>query len=90
MAGELRWAEEHAEWGNGVLNACQNLRFLEEGVIGSKVEGARWARSRVEDPSLVDAALEHRGVRDAREVERGAARRFLRHARERLLNAALI
>ncbi len=40
-----------------VLNACRDLRFLEESVICSKVAGGEWALSRVDDPWLIDAAL---------------------------------
>jgi hypothetical protein len=44
----------------------------------------------VDDPSLVDAALERGGVRSAREVDEHAAARFLHDARGRLVNATLL
>ncbi|AGB26688.1 glycosyl transferase (plasmid) [Mycobacterium sp. JS623] len=47
-----------------VLNACRDWRYIEETVICSKVAGGQWARSRLADPWLVDAALcwQTRGV----------------------------
>ena len=60
FAGELRWAEEHASPSYQVLNACRALRFLEEGVLCSKLDGAEWARARGLQPALVDAAARHR------------------------------
>jgi hypothetical protein len=60
FAGELRWAEEHASPSYQVLNACRALRFLEEGVLSSKLEGAEWARRRGLRPALVDAAVRYR------------------------------
>lgn len=43
-----------------VLNACRTLHFIECGTMCGKLEGAAWARPRVADPSLIDAALEWR------------------------------
>jgi hypothetical protein len=40
-----------------VLNACRDLRFIEEGVICSKVGGALWALGQGYDPWLIEAAL---------------------------------
>ena len=40
-----------------VLNACRDLRFIEEGVICSKVAGALWALGQGYDPWLIEAAL---------------------------------
>jgi hypothetical protein len=40
-----------------VLNACRDWRFAEEHLICSKVAGGEWACERLEDPSIVDAAL---------------------------------
>jgi hypothetical protein len=50
----MRWLAPHYR----VLNACRDWRFAEDGVICSKVAGGRWARERLDDPWLVDAALE--------------------------------
>jgi hypothetical protein len=40
-----------------VLNACRAWRFAEEDVLGSKLEGASWARARWTDPGLIDCAV---------------------------------
>ena len=56
-AGELGWAAGRATFAYRVLTACRAWRFLEDGVLGSKVDGGRWARDRVADPALVDLAL---------------------------------
>jgi hypothetical protein len=56
-ASELRWAVRNGSFADRVLNACRAWRLLEDGVLCSKVDGGRWARRRLVDPSLVDAAL---------------------------------
>jgi hypothetical protein len=40
-----------------VLNACRAWRFAEEDVLGSKLEGAAWARDRWPDIDVIDAAV---------------------------------
>jgi predicted nucleotidyltransferase len=40
-----------------ILNACRDLRFVEEGVICSKVAGGQWALERGHDRWLLEAAL---------------------------------
>jgi glycosyltransferase involved in cell wall biosynthesis len=40
-----------------VLNACRDLRFIEEGVICSKIAGGLWALDRGYDRWLLEAAL---------------------------------
>lgn len=40
-----------------VLNACRAWRFAEEDVLGSKLEGAIWARARWPDTGVIDAAV---------------------------------
>lgn len=40
-----------------VLNACRAWRFAEEDVLGSKLEGAAWARLRWSEPGVIDAAV---------------------------------
>ena len=57
---ELQWAIAHGSPSYQVLNAARAWRFLEEGVICSKTEGGRWARTRVSDPSPIEIALKHR------------------------------
>ena len=40
-----------------VLNACRAWRFAEQEVLGSKLEGAAWARDRWTDTGVIDAAV---------------------------------
>ncbi len=48
-----------------VLNACRAWRFAAEDVLGSKVEGAAWARARWPGTVLIDAAVALRRGEDA-------------------------
>ena len=49
-----------------VLNACGAWRFADEDVLGSKLEGAAWARSRWPDTDVIDAAVALRRGEHAR------------------------
>ena len=40
-----------------VLNACRAWRFIELDVLGSKLEGAEWARERWPDKDVIDAVI---------------------------------
>ena len=42
---------------HSVLNACRAWRFAADDVLGSKLEGAVWARSSWPDTGLIDAAV---------------------------------
>lgn len=48
-----------------VLNACRAWRFAEEDVLGSKLEGAAWARARWPDTDVIDGAVALRHGRRA-------------------------
>jgi len=50
-AAELRWAVRHGSFAYRVLTACRAWRYLEDDVLGAKVESGRWARVRLSDPS---------------------------------------
>jgi Domain of unknown function (DUF4111)/Nucleotidyltransferase domain len=89
FASELRWAEDHASPSYQVLNACRALRFLEEGILCSKLEGAEWARSRGLHAALVDAAIGHRRGVTAAQLNAERATELLREVRRRLVAAAL-
>jgi Domain of unknown function (DUF4111)/Nucleotidyltransferase domain len=55
---ELRWAVGHgASFAYRVLTACRAWRLLDEDVLDSKVGAGTWARPRLSDPGVVDAAL---------------------------------
>ena len=70
-----------------VLNAARAWRFAEEDVLGSKLEGASWARERWRDPSMIDAAVELRRGRPAVLDERGVDE-LLDHVEHTLAAAA--
>ena len=83
LLDDLRWAREEgaaiwdghpmpelASMAYRVLNAARTWRYVETGELGSKVEGAAWAREQGEDAqemALIDAALvyQHGGEPDA-------------------------
>ena len=48
-----------------VLNACRAWMFGDEGALGSKLEGAAWARKRWPDTDVIDAAVALRRGEDA-------------------------
>jgi hypothetical protein len=58
MHDSMAWHRAH-EKGSlySVLNACRAWRFAEEDVLGSKLEGADWARRRWPDTAVIDAAV---------------------------------
>lgn len=58
MQESMRWHRKHERATlYSVLNASRAWRFAKEDVLGSKLTGASWARSRWRSPSLIDAAL---------------------------------
>jgi hypothetical protein len=74
MADSMRWHREHEKATlYSVLNACRAWRFAVEDVLGSKLEGAGWARERWGKPALIDAAVDLRhgraGHLDVAEVD---------------------
>ena len=79
MGESMRWHREHEKATlYTVLNACRAWRFAIEDVLGSKLDGARWARVRWAAPALIDAAVELRHGRPAR-LDAGEADRFVAH-----------
>jgi hypothetical protein len=58
MQGSMAWHGAHEKATlYSVLNACRAWRFAEEDVLGSKLEGAAWARERWPDAGVIDAAV---------------------------------
>jgi hypothetical protein len=55
-AAELRWAVRHGTFTYRVLTACRAWRYLEDDVLGAKVDSARWARLRLADAGSSGAA----------------------------------
>ncbi|MCA1572547.1 MAG: DUF4111 domain-containing protein [Chloroflexi bacterium] len=79
MGESMRWHREHEKATlYSVLNASRAWRFALEDVLGSKLEGARWARGRWRAPSLVDAAVDLRHGRLAL-LDAVGVDRFLAH-----------
>lgn len=74
MAESMRWHRAHEKATlYSVLNACRAWRLAEEDILGSKIDGAAWARTRWRHPAAIDAAVELRHGRpatlDAEEVD---------------------
>jgi len=69
------------------LNAARASRFAEVDVLGSKLEGARFARRRWRDPTVIDAAVDLRHGRPAR-LHDGDVDALLDHVERALSDAA--
>ena len=66
MSESIAWHQAHEKATlYSVLNACRAWRFAEGDVLGSKLEGATWARARWPDTDVIDAAVALRYGRDA-------------------------
>ncbi len=87
LGESMRWHREHEKaMFYSVLNASRAWRFAVEDVLGSKLDGARWARGRWRASSLIDAAVDLRHGRPAR-LDTVEVDRFLAHV-ERVLARA--
>lgn len=88
MRESMRWHREHEKATlYSVLNACRAWRFAEEDVLGSKLDGARWARSRWGTPALIDAAVALRHGQRA-DLDEAQVERFLNHVEQQLAQTA--
>jgi hypothetical protein len=66
MSESMAWHRAHEKATlYSVLNACRAWRFAEEDVLGSKLEGAAWARDRWPDTDVIDAAVSLRRGQEA-------------------------
>jgi Aminoglycoside adenylyltransferase, C-terminal domain len=84
MRESMRWHRTHERATlYSVLNAARAWRFAEEDILGSKLDGARWARKRWRDPALIDAAVDLRHGRPAHLEER-AVNELLDHVEQAL------
>jgi len=70
-----------------VLNACRAWRFAAVDVLGSKLEGAAWARARWPETALIDAAVALRRGEDAT-LDEAAVDMLLASVATRLREAA--
>jgi hypothetical protein len=82
--GELGWALEHAPLEYQVLNACRAWRYLAEDVLCSKVDGGEWARTRVENAAVIDAALARQRLSSDAPLEEADVRAFVQRIRNLL------
>lgn len=66
MYKSMAWHRAHEKATHySVLNACRAWRFAAVDVLGSKSEGAAWARARWAETSVIDAAVALRRGQDA-------------------------
>jgi hypothetical protein len=87
MAESMRWHREHEKATlYSVLNASRAWRFAAENILGSKLEGAAWARERWPDPVIIDAAVELRHGRTA-ELNPSEVDEFLAYVEATLINS---
>jgi hypothetical protein len=70
-----------------VLNACRAWRFADEDVLGSKLEGAAWARTRWPDTGVIDTAVALRRGENAGALEASGVDGRLSEVLIRLANA---
>ena len=88
MSTSMTWHRDHEKATlYSVLNACRAWRFADEDVLGSKLEGARWARGRWADADVIDAALALRRG-EAATLDQGAVEALLEEAANHLAEAA--
>ena len=61
MVESMRWHRQHERATlYSVLNAARAWRFADQDELGSKLEGATFARARWHRPEVIDAAVELR------------------------------
>lgn len=66
MAESISWHRQYEKATlHSVLNASRAWRFAVDNVLGSKLDGAAWARDRWPYPGIIDAAVELRHGRTA-------------------------
>ena len=66
MTESMRWHREHEKATlYSVLNASRAWRFAGENILGSKLDGAAWARKLWRTPAVIDAAVALRHGRTA-------------------------
>ena len=83
----MRWHRRHERATlYSVLNASRAWRYAAEGVLGSKLDGAAWARERWHRPDLIDAAVELRHGRRGH-LEESEVDEFLDHVESALVNS---
>jgi len=70
LGESIAWHRAHRRLEpNSTLNACRAWLYCEEGVLGSKSEGASWAIRRWREPSAIESALQVRQGQGAAPAE---------------------
>jgi Domain of unknown function (DUF4111) len=88
MSESMAWHRAHEKATlYSALNACRAWRFAAEDVLGSKLEGATWARARWPDTEVIDAAVALRHGHEAA-LDRAAVDALLAAAATHLHEAA--
>jgi hypothetical protein len=88
MVDSMRWHRTHEKATlYSVLNASRAWRFAVEDLLGSKLEGAAWARQRWRRPSVIDAAVELRHGRHA-QLNADEVDEFLDHVQGALTSSS--
>jgi hypothetical protein len=87
LVASMRWHRAHEKATlYSVLNACRAWRFAVDDVLGSKLEGAAFARTRWSVPAVIDAAVDLRHGRPAT-LDDGEVDRFVAHVEDVLTSA---
>lgn len=84
LADEMTWAAQHNPTEYAVLNACRAWRYAVDGELVSKVDGGRWAETRLEGPdlALVRAALACQEGEAGIDLDADAVRAFVASRRD--------
>ena len=84
LADELAWAAEHNPSEYAVLNACRAWRYAVDGALVSKVDGGRWAESRLDEPerTLVRTAVALQTCEQAAPLDPDVVRTFAGRLRD--------
>ena len=86
MIESMRWHREHEKATlYSVLNASRAWRFAVENELGSKLEGAAWARQHWSRPGVIGAAVDLRHGRSAT-LDAGEVEKLLNHVESTLVN----
>jgi Domain of unknown function (DUF4111)/Nucleotidyltransferase domain len=89
MYQSIVWHRAHEQASlYSVLNACREWRFAEDDVLGSKLEGAAWARTRWPDTGVIDAAVALRRGEEVAALEASSVDALLSAVATRLREAA--
>lgn len=87
MRSSMRWHRAHERATlYSVLNAARAWRFASEDILGSKLDGAAWARRRWPHPVVIDAAVDLRHGRSG-QLDEADVQQLLDHVEQQLAEA---